>query len=306
MKRKEEPAEALLTRKPAEETCLLKEGFLSALYVPEADIYPGKAMILVGGSDGYFSLTKLIAEQYAGRGLTILALAYWAAEGLPTAMSRIPLEYAEKAALWLRDRGYEKIGMMGISMGAEYTLLCASYLPELISCTVAINPICICSQGIQKKNQWHKKMQLLPGSAFSFRGKDLPYGKLTFQKGSILRDSLRRKEICLRSCYEKAVETAGEDTMIPAEKISGAVLLLAAEQDAMWPSAESAEKLIKQREIHGLKTEYCHYTYASHFLLPYRLKSRRIFAVERKYPDECEKSNLEAFQKILAFLRINW
>ena len=141
MKRKAEPAEPLLTMKPAVETTLGKEGFLSALYIPKADTYPGKTLILVGGSDGYFSLTRLIAEQFAARGLTILALAYWGKEGLPTALQKIPLEYAEKAALWLQSRGYEKIGIWGISMGAQYALLAASHLPDLLSCCVAVCPI---------------------------------------------------------------------------------------------------------------------------------------------------------------------
>ena len=306
MKQKEEPAEPLLTRKAEEETSLQKDGFLSALYQPDKDSYPGKALILVGGSDGYWSLTRLIAEQYVARGMTVLALAYWNREGLPTALSHIPLEYVEKAGQWLKAKGYEKIGIMGVSMGAEYALLCAACLPEYISCCVAINPISICTQGLQKKNAWHRRMKLLEGAAFSFRGKDLPFENLRFHKPTILQDSLKRKEICILSCYSQAVAEPKKEAWIPVEKIRGPVLLLAAEQDAMWPSAESAEQILMRRNQADLETEYFCYAYASHLLLPYKLKSRKMFRLERKFPEECWNSNMDAFRKTLLFLGDSW
>ena len=304
MKTKGEPAEPLLRKHPAVETDLQKEGFLSALYVPKGDTYPGKVLVLVGGSDGYFSLTRLIAEQFVGRGLTVLALAYWAKEGLPTAMSHIPLEYAEKAALWLKNRGYEKIGICGVSMGSVYAMLAASYLPELYSCAVAISPMCICPQGIQKKNAWHKKMQVLSGSSCSFRGEDIPFAPVSFRKKVVLRDSFRRKEICLHSCYEEAVRD--EKAFIPVENMSGPLLLLAADSDSMWPSRQAGEKLLERMEKAGKQAEFYHYAYASHLLLPYKLKSTRMFRMERKFPERCWQSDLDSFQKTLTFLRNNW
>ena len=304
MKQKSEPAEPLLTRHPSAETTVQKEGFRSALYIPKGDTYPGKVLVLVGGSDGYFSLTKLIAEQYVSRGLTVLALAYWAGEGMPTALSHIPLEYAEKAALWLKDRGYGKIGISGVSMGSVYAMLAASYLPELYTCTVAVSPMCICPQGLQKKNAWHKKMALLPGSAFSFRGEDIPFAPLSFHKKQILKDSLKRKEICLLSCYEQAA--AGEQGFLPVERLSGPLLLVAADQDSMWPSLQASERLMKKLESSAKPVKCSHYAYASHLLLPYKLKSRGMFRLERQFPDRCWKSDLDAFQTILSFLRNNW
>ena len=306
MRRKEEPAQALLTMTPTAQTSLRNDGFLSALYEPSANAYPGKALILAGGSDGYFSLTKLIAEQYAGRGLTVLALAYWNQEGLPMALSRIPLEYAELAALWLRGRGYEKIAMAGISMGAEYALLCSAYFPELLSCCVAISPISISTQGIQKKTAHHRKMNLLEGPVFTYREQDLPYGKLTFHKKTILLESLKAKEPCMLSCYRDAVENPQRDAEIPVENISGSLLLLAADRDSRWPSAESAERIVRRRAQYGLDADYCHYAYASHLLVPWKLKSRKMFRMERNFPEKCWKSNVDAFQKTLLFLRNSW
>ena len=164
--------------------------------------------------------------------------------------------------------------------------------------------LCVCPQGIQKKNDWHRKMCLLPGSAYSFRGEDLPFAPLSFNKKQVLKDSLRRKEICLRSAYEAAI--GYEKAFLPIEKSSGPLLLLAADQDSMWPAREAGEKLHRRMEQAGKQAEFYHYAYASHLLLPYRLKSRGMFRMERQFPDRCWESNLDAFQKTLAFLRNNW
>ena len=70
-----ERAKEQLTLAPEAEFTLEKNGFIGALYRPEKDEYPEKAVIMFGGSDGIYNLTKLVAEPYVKRGMTILALA---------------------------------------------------------------------------------------------------------------------------------------------------------------------------------------------------------------------------------------
>ena len=67
MKTNAERARERLTLTPAAEFTLEKDGFIGALYRPERDEYPGKAVIMFGGSDGIYNLTKLAAEQYVKR-----------------------------------------------------------------------------------------------------------------------------------------------------------------------------------------------------------------------------------------------
>ena len=62
MKTNAERARERLTLTPAAEFTLEKDGFIGALYRPERDEYPGKAVIMFGGSDGIYNLTKLAAE----------------------------------------------------------------------------------------------------------------------------------------------------------------------------------------------------------------------------------------------------
>lgn len=306
MRRKGEPAEGLLTMEPARKLTLERDGFIGWYYEPEQDFYEGKALVMVGGSDGYFSLTCLIAEQFVKRGLAVLALAYWNRPGLPDAYERIPIEPVEKAALWLKNNGRSRVGLWGISKGAELALLAGSIFTELISCVVAVCPINVCCEGMRKSGGTSaKKMGMLNCSSWSYRGKELPWAGLSFRKGRIVRDMLREKGVCMRSCYENVVKAAPSQAKIKVERINGPVLFLSAEQDGMWPAREAAEAMMKRLDDQRFPYAHAHYhyAYASHFLLPYKLNSVKMFAIERKYPERCMESNLDSFEKTLAFLK---
>ncbi len=262
MKTNAERAWEWLTLTPAAEFTLERDGFIGAMYRPERDEYPGKAVVMFGGSDGIYPLTRLVAEEYVKRGMTILALAYWNEPGLPDSFEKVPVESVEKAALWLRGQGFVK------------------------------------KKGIQQ----------LECSAFSRRGKDLPWARLKVSKSAILRDSLRERSVCLRSCYEDAVRSAPEEAQIKVENISGPVLLFYPEYDAMWPSELSAEKIrarLKEKNFsHPCKC--VSYKYASHMLIPLKSRSTVMFRVERKYPEQCWESDMDALEKTLAFWKEVW
>ena len=304
MKTNAERAQERLTLTPKTEFTLKKDGFIGSLYQPERDEYPGKAVVMFGGSDGIYNLTKLIAEQYVKRGMSILALAYWNEPGLPDGFEKVPVEQVEKAALWLHAHGVEKVGLWGISMGAEMALLTGSLMPDLISCVTAVCPTNICSQGFVKK----KGVQPLECAAFSWCGEELPWARLKFSKSAILRDSLREKGICLRSCYEDAVLNAPEEAQIKVENINGPVLLIYPEYDGMWPSELSAQKIkarLKEKNFaHPCKR--VSYKYTSHMLVPIRSSSVKMFRVERKHPEQCWESDMDDFEKTLAFWKEVW
>ena len=282
---------------------------MGSLYRPKQDVYPGKAIIMFSGSDGMYALTQLVAQQYVRRGLTVLALAYWRYPGLPKRFERIPIETIEKPTLWLKSNGYDKVGLWGISMGAEFALIAASLLPNLISCVVAVAPINIVGQGFDMgKRKGGQKFGLLPCSAWSFRGKELPYAKLRLDKRQIVLDSIKRRSACMRSGYEDAVKSAPEEARIKVENINGPILCLSARNDDMWPAAEAGDAMMARLDQKNFPWPHEHisYEYASHLLVPYKFKAAWIFAVERKYPDKCMESNLQSFEKTLAFLKSAW
>lgn len=101
------------------------------MFQPETDKYPGKALICFSGSDGGIELARTLAGVFQARGLTTLALAYVLEEGLPQQFSAVPIDTLEAAAKRLHDMGYEKVGLWGISKGAELALVAGSLLPQI-------------------------------------------------------------------------------------------------------------------------------------------------------------------------------
>ena len=196
-------------------SCPYRDGFEGKLYVPDQTVFQGKALIVAGGGEGIYAVSKYIACQFARMGIPALALAYWNRPGLRDTFTNVPLETVRTAAEFLRNKGIRKIGMWGISKGAEYALLCGSYFPELISAVVAVSPSCACVQGFQFPNRNHLTARPLPGSAFSFEGRPLPYAPTRNVPREVLRKSIQRKTFCSLPTYAESIDRATEKSRIP-------------------------------------------------------------------------------------------
>ena len=61
-------------------------------------------------------------------------------EGLPKQFSKVPIDSLEAAAKRLHDMGYKKVGLWGISKGAELALLAGSLLPGLVNAVIVLHP----------------------------------------------------------------------------------------------------------------------------------------------------------------------
>ena len=79
------------------------------------------------GSDGGMALIKQEQEFYHRNGFPALALALFKTRQTPKELSRVPVEYAERAVRWLNAQGYEKIGTDGTSKGSEMALVARPY-----------------------------------------------------------------------------------------------------------------------------------------------------------------------------------
>ncbi|MDD3231311.1 MAG: acyl-CoA thioester hydrolase/BAAT C-terminal domain-containing protein [Oscillospiraceae bacterium] len=283
-------------------TCSIEQdGFIGKLFTPENDRFPGKALVAFSGSDGRFELSCLLGQLLAAQGVTVLAIAYFNLPGLPDCLCSIPMEPVEKAAQWLKGAGYKKVGLWGISMGAELALLSGAAMPELISCVIAASPICFITQGFSKD----KRVQ--PHSAFTWRGADLPYRTYTvkrFTKALILKSWCKFGDPGFRMCYEPLMEEADEKSVIPVEKIAGPVLLFSGGLDSMWPAKESADYLMRRLDESGFPYLHQHfaYDYGSHYMVPMHLKSERLFHSERKYKAESDSAKKDQLEKTMEFL----
>ena len=84
-------------RKPDISFLTADDGFHGSYYKPEIDRFPGKALVIFGGSAGSFLLTQMCAEKFCEAGMNVVAAAYRDVPGAPSQLSGIPVELIENA-----------------------------------------------------------------------------------------------------------------------------------------------------------------------------------------------------------------
>ena len=204
-------------------TSVSEEGF-------EAILYPGngqkdKIMIVMSGSDGGMALSKQEAQFYHKNGIPALALGLFKTKQTPKELSRVPVEYVERAVAWLKKHGYKKIGIDGTSKGSEMALIAASMFSD-ISCVILRVPSHFISEGLSGNG---KDKAPSGTSCWSYRGKELPYAPYRSRTFNILKMFMQEKEMHIIT-FNRDKEVKPE-TLIPIEKIQAPVLMLSSKHD---------------------------------------------------------------------------
>lgn len=280
------------------------DGFYGELFLPEEDKYPEKALICFSGSDGGIELSQKLAAVFQSRGLTTLALAYALEEDLPSQFSRIPIDFLETAAKQLHDMGYKKVGLWGISKGAELALVAGSLLPELVNAVIAVAPMNTVCQCFAKD----KGISFVPTSSWSFHGEELPYssyGMKKFPLGHILWKSIRLKDVTMTDLYLPLVQNPNPDAVIRVEKTTGPILLISSKMDNMWPSELAAKQITKRLEEYHFPYFYKHlsYDYGGHMFVPMEFDQTKMFKGDRgKNKEPGLKARLDSLEKTLEFV----
>lgn len=225
-------------------------------------------------------------------------------EGLPDKFFNVPIDFLEAAAKRLHDMGYQKVGLWGISKGAELALTAGSLLPELVNAVVAVAPMSTVCQGFVKS----KEIAFLKGSSWSLHGKEIPYtpyGMEKFPMGHVLRQSLRAREMTMYDLYLPMVEHPAPEAVIQVEKTTGPILLISSKMDAMWPSELAAHKITERLQERGFPYFYQHlsYDYGSHLFVPMEMPSAKFFKGERgKNKEGGRKARMDSLTKTLEFV----
>lgn len=196
-------------------------------------------LIVIGGSEGGFQYGKKWSKPLNDIGINVLALAYFAVEGLPKELELIPIEYFETAIDWLRKQkqvDQNRIGLMGISKGSEIALYLASQ-NKAIHLVIAVVPSSVIWQSVNRSNysSYH--------STLSNNGKELEFTPYDFSGGFTSVYNL------YAGALKKSIKPS---TIIPVEQIQGSILLLSSSDDNIWPSNLMSKQIVerlKQKEF---------------------------------------------------------
>jgi dipeptidyl aminopeptidase/acylaminoacyl peptidase len=215
-------------------------------------------------------------EYYAGslaaHGYVAFGLAYIGIDPLPADCIEIPLEDVEKALDWLKRQpsvDAARVGIIGISKGAELTLLIASLRPRDFKAVVAVSGSSVVWEGYFHNSQAKDHSSMKPNrSSWSYHGEALPFvpkgvGPETRERAE--REEAGRKIDFYASGYRdhKAVERA----TIAVEKIEAPTLLVASETDGAWNAAEMTRDVENRMRTHSRRCESLIYPDSAHQIL---------------------------------------
>jgi uncharacterized protein len=226
---------------------------------------PGPGVIAFSGSDGGCPVE--VGRRLAGEGFSCLSLRYFRARGLPPDLVEVPLDYVEHAVRWLCRQpsvAEGRLGVIGVSKGAELALLCATYFPEHIGAAVAYAPSAVAFAGISFGGDSR------PRSSWSYRGEPVPFVPYA-QAG--FRRSLSARRLALAPIYRAALQNAYavERARIAIENTGAHFLLISGGNDQIWPSSQMAEMLVARMTGAGQRerVEHLHFRNAGHNFMPW-------------------------------------
>lgn len=207
-------------------TYVNERGFKATLFANN-DTENRPAIVLIGGGNwGDYWGQEFAKSNYVG-----LSLPYYRAEGLPQLMEEIPLEYFEKAVLWLMEQpevNPNKIILMGASRNAELALLVASYFPKYFHGVIAYSPSSVSwSNTVIPFNSETVK------PSWTFKNQPVPYIVMDKIKGS------PNSTIETLSYWKNGLSDAAavSKAAIKVENINGPILLFSGVKDEVWPSS---------------------------------------------------------------------
>lgn len=238
---------------------------------------PRPALIALGGSEGGSLAVGRGAALLASQGFAVLALPYYSPGGwgpngptppelpmLPAAFADIPLERLEQARDWLQQQpgiAGDRIGLHGVSKGAELALLAAVRMPWIRS-VVAVVPSDVSWEG------WGPGVEPGRRGSFAWRGQPLPFVPYQgfaqemqgFSNGAGVR--FLRPHEAGRAAFPQAVAAA----RIPVEDYAGPLLVIGGGDDQVWASGTMAQAIAARRQAAGRETLALVYPEAGHAL----------------------------------------
>jgi len=200
------------------------------LFLPPGDgPFPG-VIDLFGTAGG---LNEFKASLLASHGFTVLSLAFFNFDDLPKFLPHCELEYFEEAAEWLVKHPSVipgGIGVMGVSKGAEITLMMAVHRKDIVKAIVPISTSYVISAVPFKVNGE------LTGVYY-----DNSKTRQTEDGGFIFRDCVP----------VHGLDMLHPPAVIPVEEIECPMLIICGEDDQDVSASEMAQEILARMNSHN-------------------------------------------------------
>jgi len=231
-----------------------------------------RTIVWLSGSGGGLGINSLVSAPLASHGFNVLSLPYFGEKGLPAQLSRVPLEYFDKAFAWLSKNPItsgKEVWILGMSKGAELALILASKY-SFITRVVLWAPHAYCFQGIAFKNE----------SSWTCAGEDLPYIRLRnrWVFANMLNGFIKDEPFEFASVYKKGVAVAQnkEVARIKVEEANADLLLFTSRQCGMWNTYDGSLEIVDTLCQHDYPHSYDLIVYedaGEPYLVPYVIPS---------------------------------
>ena len=239
----------------------ITENDLVADFFSESISQPRKAVIMLGGSEGgsSWSRIKRPIEILVQQGFSVLSLAYFGAQNLPGSLEEIPLEYFEKAFNWLSAQQSivpDEYAIIGGSKGSEAALVLGSRYPQ-IKAVIAFSPSSVIWQGIpENRFDIGKSVK----SSWSYNGEGVPFLPYPsdIKKWDLI--SMRLRKMHEISLADKA---SAINATIHVERIQGAILLISGQRDHLWPATFMSEQIMNRLKVMEFVNHHEHIQFSS-------------------------------------------
>jgi hypothetical protein len=208
----------------------------------------GTAGVLVlAGSSGRVDVDR--ARLLARHGALALALRWFGGEGQPPGICEVPLETFTAAVDRLVELGAARLGVVGLSKGAEAALLLACRDARVRGVVAISAPsVAWANVGPGSDNRTHPYR-----SSWTWHGEPVPF--VPYDESW---QPTGPEPVAFRTLYERsmlAFPHARAAAAIPVERAEAELVLVAGASDAVWPSDLFAAELAARRRAAGRQVE---------------------------------------------------
>jgi dienelactone hydrolase len=240
---------------------------IGKLFIPSGR-GPRPVIVVLSGTGGGFDLDK--AAVLSRHGFATLALAYFGIPPLPTWLHRVPLEYFEPALGWLGAQpeiDAQRIGILGVSRGAELALLLGTKFPAIHAVAAyAPSSVAWAAGGRDEATG-----EIIP--SWTWQGLPVPFAPMPlrgFMWRSAIPVAVLRRPVMFRNLFRAGLRNREtiERASIPVERMRGPVLLISGGDDHLWPASEMSEAIVARLKKNNFahSVGHLHYPRAGHML----------------------------------------